>query len=194
MHVAIINNGASKPEKLISLLKNASCEVFGYSQVDKINQDSFDLLVLSGSSQFPVKWHKEELEGEMSLIRRSAIPVLGVCYGCELIAVAFGGELRDRGDGTQEKKAIRVEVVEEDSLFQGQNFFEVYDAHRWVIDKIPSDLKVLARSEHGPEIIRHVNRPIFGFQFHPERMLNETFGDELFNSFLGQHVVPFKFY
>ena len=189
MRVAVINNGTSEPQKLLDLLKEASCEVFNYPEAGTIDTSTFDLLVLSGSSQFPIVHHEEKLKEEIALIKKSSIPILGICYGCELIAYSFGGTLKDRGDGSQERNAVRVEVVEDDPIFKGRKDFEVYDAHRWVIDTLPPSIKILARSVHGPEMIRHTSRPIYGFQFHPEKMLDETYGDELFDAFLKQQVI-----
>ncbi len=188
MRAAIINNGASSPDKILSLLDGASCEVVGYADIAKLCTDDFDVLVLSGSSQFPVVYNREKLKDEIALIQTSNIPVLGICYGCELIAVAFGGSLRDRGEGSQKRDSVEVEVVADNPLFLGRRQFEVYDAHRWAIDTVPPDLQILARSIHGPEVIRHRSRPIYGFQFHPEKMLEQTFGDELFRSFLKLEV------
>lgn len=183
MRIAIINNGGVPPENILHLIKN-DAEIFDYQNVSTLDVRNFDFLILSGSSQFPIEYNLEKLQDEINLIKRSTIPTLGICYGCELIAVAFGGSLKDRGEGTQERKALKVEVSKDDPIFQGQKEFMAYDAHRWVIDVLPEELEVLARSVHGPEVIRHKERPLYGFQFHPEKMLEKTFGDELFNEFI----------
>lgn len=188
MHAAIINNGSTEPTNILRLLEGNEVVVFSYADAKKANADDFDLLVLSGGSQFPIEYNKEKLRDEIALIRRSSIPTLGICYGCELIAIAFGGTLTDRGDKTQGRTALRVEVVKNNPIFQGKKEFLVYDAHRWVIDQVPTDFEVLARSVHGVEVIKHKTRPIYGFQFHPEKMLDETFGDELFAAFIKQEV------
>lgn len=183
MKIAVVNNANSYPQNILRLI-GQEAEVFNFDKADEIDVNDFDLLILSGSSQFPIEYNKEKLQGEINLIRRSTIPTLGICYGCELIAVSFGGKLKDRGEGTQELKPIKVEVIERDEVFRGRKDFVVYDAHRWVIDTLPDEFEVLARSLHGPEVIRHKERPLYGFQFHPEKMLDETFGDELFNEFI----------
>ena len=83
---------------------------------------------------------------------------------------------------------ISVTVVKDDPLFCGRKSFEAYDAHRWIIDEIGSGLEVLATSLHGPEVIKHGDRSIYGFQFHPEKMLDETYGDELYKSFAAMYM------
>ncbi len=187
MRVAIVNNSGIPLENILNLIQS-DAEVFGWQSVSLLDTQNFDLLILSGSSQFPIEYNREKLEGEIELIQKSTIPTIGICYGCELIAVAFGGKLKDRGEGTQERKPVLIKVREEHPIFQGQKEFMAYDAHRWVIDTLPDDLEILAESVHGPEVIRHKNRPIYGFQFPPEKMLNETLGDELFNEFIKLYV------
>ena len=184
MRVAVVNNATIEPKRILSLLKEDEEEVFDYSQSKNIFREKFDLLILSGSSQFPIEYNKDKLADEIELIQKSSTPILGICYGCELIAVAFGGTLADRGEGSQLRENVCVKTEIADSLFIGREEFLVYDAHRWSIDVVPESLSVLASSEHGPEVIKHKTRPVYGFQFHPEKMLDETFGDELFNSFL----------
>ena len=188
MRVAIVNNGATEPANILNLLGGNDTKVFAYSDTAQIDTDKFDLLVLSGSSQFPVVYNQDKLAGELSLILATTIPTLGICYGCELIAVAFGGTLKDRGSGTQTKGSLRVDIAVDNPIFQGKKDFVVYDAHRWIIDKMPAHFSILARSAHGPEIIKHDTRPIYGFQFHPEKMLDDTFGDELFAEFIKHEV------
>ena len=184
MRVAVVNNATIEPKRILSLLKEDEVEVFDYSQSKNIFREKFDLLILSGSSQFPIEYNKDKLADEIELIQKSSTPILGICYGCELIAVAFGGTLADRGEGSQLRENVCVKTDIADSLFMGREEFLVYDAHRWSIDVVPESWSVLASSEHGPEVIKHKTRPVYGFQFHPEKMLDETFGDELFNSFL----------
>ena len=188
MHVAIVNNSAFSPDNIISLLKENTYEIFDYSRANEIDCKKFDLLILSGSSQFPVEFNKEKLTAEISLIQSCAIPIVGICYGCELITVAFGGTLKDRGEGTQERVPFQINVLVDDPIFLGRKDFVAYDAHRWIVDQTSPVLQVLAESIHSPEVVRHTKYPIYGFQFHPEKMQDKTFGDEIFEAFVNQYV------
>lgn len=184
MKVALVNNGTKEPEKLLSLLRQHDVVVFNSSDIAVVKPGDFDVIVLSGSSRFPITENEWLLLPEIDLIKTTTTPIVGICYGCELIARAFGGSLVDHGEESKERDLVRIEVVSDDSMFGGRREFEAYDAHRWVIASLPPELRVLARSAHGPEIIRHTERLIWGFQFHPEKMLDESYADELFNTVL----------
>lgn len=184
MRVALVNNGTKEPQKLLDLLHGHDVRVFDSSQVPTLTTSEFDLIVLSGSSRFPITENEWLLLPEIDLIKTTTVPLIGVCYGCELIARAFGGSLVDHGEESKERDLVRVEVVADDPIFRGRTEFEAYDAHRWVIASLPPELRVLARSEHGPEVIRHTERLIWGFQFHPEKMMDKSYGDELFKSLI----------
>lgn len=186
MRVALVNNGTKEPQKLLDLLHGHYVRVFDSSQVPTISASEFDLIVLSGSSRFPITENEWLLLPEIDLIKTTTVPVIGICYGCELIARAFGGSLVDHGEESKEHDLVRVEVVADDPIFGGRTEFEAYDAHRWVIASLPPELRVLARSEHGPEVIHHTEQLIWGFQFHPEKMVDQSYADEIVTTLISQ--------
>lgn len=188
MRVAIINNSDEPPKNIVSLLEGHHSVVFDYSEAKRILQGSFDVIILSGSSQFPIIYNREKLSDEITLIQKTHTPLIGICYGCELIAIAFGGSLKDRGEYSRERAPFPIKVIHNDPIFLGKTDFMAYDAHRWVIDKTPNTLEILAKSVHGPEVIRHRERPLYGFQFHPEKLQDQTFGDEIFHALLQQYA------
>jgi anthranilate/para-aminobenzoate synthase component II len=65
----------------------------------------------------------------------------------------------------------------------------VYEAHRWFIAKLSDVLITEAISECGPEIIRHQTLPQVGFQFHTEKFVYSTDGDELFQAWWNKFVI-----
>jgi len=187
MRVAIINNGKVEPKNLLRLLKNEEVSVFTPSDAPMVATGEFDLIVLSGSSHLAAMYDNKVLAPELDLIRRSKTPIVGVCFGCELLVRAFGGTLKKTlSDAVRD--LVVVKVTREDPLFCGRSEFEVYDAHRWVVDNLPSEFDILAESSHGPEIIKHHELPFLGLQFHPEKMIDESYGDELFWRFLDLEV------
>ncbi|MEM1708917.1 MAG: glutamine-hydrolyzing GMP synthase [Nitrososphaerota archaeon] len=96
------------------------------------------------------------------------VPVLGICYGHQLIAAAFNGEL-ERGTIMEYGKTY-VRVVERDVLFMDvPEQFVVWMSHMDSVVKQPPGFKVLALTERGAvAAMRHAERPIYGVQFHPE--------------------------
>ncbi|MDB5245491.1 MAG: synthase, small subunit [Parcubacteria group bacterium] len=182
MNIALINNGTKEPGKLLSLLAGHDIKMFTLERANEALAGTYDLVVLSGSSRFPIAYNLETLAPELKLIRECITPLLGICFGAELLAVAYGGTLRDAGP--KEKGVYEIFAEVNDPLFMGRSAFEAYEAHRWTIDSLPDELEILAFSAMGPEIIRHRTKPQYGFQFHPEKMCDETFGDELFRSLL----------
>lgn len=179
MRALVVNNGSGEPSAVCDLLKGYDIDVRDREKLEEVDANAFDLTVLTGSSQDPIVYNKEKLADEHNLILNTQKPLIGICYGCELIAHAFGGKLVDRGDGSQKRDLVRIRVVSAHPIFDGRKEFEAYDSHRWSISEVPDSFSVLAESDHGPEIIKHDTLPVWGFQFHPEKCTDKSLGDEM---------------
>jgi len=94
------------------------------------------------------------------------VPVLGICYGFQLIAKLMGGEV-ERGRG--EYGPTRVRVLQEDELLRGWGGGIVWMSHSDYVARLPEELVATSVSESGyVSSFRHRSKPIFGVQFHPE--------------------------
>lgn len=147
-----------------------------FDDISDLNVSEFDFVILSGSRDSSVVWQHDDFQDEISLIRSLQIPLIGICFGCELIAYSFGGTLKELPIRHKGIRSIKIT----DNNFYSKSEISVYENHRWIIDKMPEGFKVLACSDDGPEAIKHSNRPIYGLQFHPENFVDETEGNEVF--------------
>lgn len=113
------------------------------------------------------------------------LPILGVCYGMQLIAHEFGAVLSQ--GASREYGHAELEVLENSSLFAGFDRTElttVWMSHGDHVDSCPDDFKLLARSVGAPiAAIEHINEKIFGIQFHPE-VMHTARGREILENFV----------
>ncbi|HEV2969295.1 MAG TPA: glutamine-hydrolyzing GMP synthase [Pirellulales bacterium] len=96
------------------------------------------------------------------------IPVLGICYGMQLICEALGG--RVESFPAREYGRAHVEVLSHGDLFAGvADQSEVWMSHGDQVSRVSSDFVPLARTGTCPiAAVKHRRLPIFGLQFHPE--------------------------
>jgi anthranilate synthase/aminodeoxychorismate synthase-like glutamine amidotransferase len=113
------------------------------------------------------------------------IPMLGVCLGHQAIAAAFGASVV-RAAELRHGKASPVEHDGRD-LFEGLSSpFDAGRYHSLVARRssLPRELRVTAWTPDGTVMgLRHVDRPLFGVQFHPESVLTPE-GNGLLSNFL----------
>jgi GMP synthase (glutamine-hydrolysing) len=120
-------------------------------------------------------------------------PVLGICYGMQLIAHLEGGAVV--GAGKREYGRSEVEISEPAGLFEGfaaNERMTAWMSHGDHVDRPPKGYIVTACSETVPiAAIRHRDRPIFAVQFHPE-VAHTPRGGEVISNFLFNvcHAVP----
>lgn len=111
------------------------------------------------------------------------VPVLGICYGHQLIATAFSGKL-EHGTMMEYGKTY-VKVVERDVLLMDvPERFVVWMSHTDSVVAQPPGFKVLALTERGAvAAMRYTERPIYGVQFHPE-VKHTQMGNKILKRFL----------
>ncbi|MFA6254362.1 MAG: gamma-glutamyl-gamma-aminobutyrate hydrolase family protein [Candidatus Paceibacterota bacterium] len=177
MNILLVDNGTTLLSELETLIPGNEI-VRVWDDLADIKSEDFNLIILSGGSKFEIEGHEDKLENELELIKNTTKPLIGICYGCELITKAFGGTLEKSPN--QHKGIIDIKILEEDSIFDNLEPLRVYENHSWLIKELPPDFIALAKSDHGYEIIKHRSKPIYGFQFHPEQFVDKTIGDEMF--------------
>lgn len=182
MKVLIVDNGTRHLTKLKELLVGVPFDVVSYSDFNPVKNDKYETVILSGGHDFPVLGNESLLWKEFYFIKNSRAKILGICFGFELIARAFGADLEIMDN--KEKGILDIEVVEKDVLFSDVPNFKVCESHRWVVRDSGNELRVLARSKDGIEAIKHKDKPIYAVQFHPEMFVEKTCGDEIFYNFL----------
>jgi GMP synthase (glutamine-hydrolysing) len=127
-----------------------------------------DALVLSGSDRSvldPLPWIREEQEVVREAARRG-VPVLGVCFGHQLIAGAFGATIVRK---PKRVGIFTVDVVRADPILGSVgSTLRAPEQHGEHVACVPDGFDVLARSaECDIEAMRHRDAPLYGVQFHP---------------------------
>jgi GMP synthase (glutamine-hydrolysing) len=137
--------------------------------------DSFDGVVLSGS---PDMMSEEKTRVKFTLeseaIFESKVPVLGVCFGHQMIARAFGTEVVK--DGRHVLDMVKTNVLAEDPLFEGlPKSLMLLESRHEVVKSLPGGFRLLARSATSEvAAMKHGKRTLYGVQFHPERYTKEN--------------------
>ena len=111
------------------------------------------------------------------------IPVLGICYGMQRLALDMGGTV-EQSVRREYGLATLIRLVE-DALFTGWSFEEsVWMSHGDHVETIPPDFTSLAQNSAGVCVaMRHKELPLYGIQFHPE-VRHTAHGETLLQNFV----------
>jgi len=113
------------------------------------------------------------------------VPVLGICYGMQLMSHLLGGEVERAND--REYGPARLEVLRPEGLLHGfevGKHLDVWMSHGDRVERLPEGFQVIARTSGSPfAAVAHLSRQIYGVQFHPE-VAHTPRGVEMLRAFL----------
>ena len=147
-------------------------EILPYNvSIEEIREFNPGALILSGS---PSSVNGTDAPFPDRGILELGIPILGICYGMQLLSYWFDGVVSRSTKKEYGKSLLQAEV--DNPLFKGLNDVEtVWMSHGDSLSRIPEHFDVIARSDNSPyAAIHHKDRSVFGLQFHPESVLTPS--------------------
>lgn len=112
------------------------------------------------------------------------IPILGICYGCQLVAQQLGGVVDRGGRGEYGRATLSLT---QPSIVIAQDAAPVHDvwmSHFDFVSEIPEGFITTASTAEAPNaVIENTSRKIFGVQYHPE-VVHSAHGQQLLERFL----------
>ncbi len=160
------------------------CEIHPYTMgLEKIKKMAPMGIVMSGG---PASVYDDDAPLSDPGIFALDIPVLGICYGAQLMTRQLDGRV-ERAEKREFGKA-ELEIAYRGGLFagleRGTTRYQVWMSHGDRIENPPPDFLVSARSEHSPcAAIYHSEKPFVGVQFHPE-VAHTLIGADVLRNFI----------
>lgn len=97
----------------------------------------------------------------------TGVPVLGICYGHQLLAYHLGGKVQKGARG--EYGLAHLTVACRDALWDGVNQSQIWMSHRDTVESVPPGFRITASTDtSGVAAMSNPQRKLFGLQFHPE--------------------------
>ena len=139
-------------------------------------------LILSGG---PSTVTKNKFESIPKEVLGKKIPILGICYGLQLIARLFGGKIKS---AKKKREFGRAVLFKRKKSLLTKKYLNtkklVWMSHEDVVVKLPKNFKVIASTKDSIfTVIENPKKKIYGVQFHPEVTHTEN-GKQLFRNFL----------
>ena len=140
-------------------------------------------IILSGG---PLSITDEEAPQAPNNLFSLDLPILGICYGMQVVTQEFGGQIAK----AQQREFGRADLLIDDTsgLFEGipsNQRFPVWMSHGDRIDKIPSGFDIIAHTANSPIAAmkgKPNKQPIYCLQFHPE-VAHTTHGSKILENF-----------
>ena len=182
----------SKKENYINAVEK--CGGIAVAQYCPELSTEYDGLVLCGGSDMDPKYFNEEIDGsvnidanrdeaEIALAKAFAEkkkPIMGICRGCQLLNVVFGGSLyQDISNSNEHCSFSDYDLVHKISVDKGNFLYDMYGGeffvnsfHHQAVKKLGDGFDIMGITPDNKTIegIVHRELPVFGVQWHPERM------------------------
>ena len=167
---------------------NVFCEIKPYNiSAEEIQKNGYKGIIFSGG---PNSVYAENSPKCDTNLFHLGIPVLGICYGAQLIAATLGGTV----DNSEVKEYGNTEVTYhcDSVLFQNIDKTSIaWMSHTDYISALPAGFTATATTSHCPvAAMEHSEKKIFALQFHPE-VEHSVAGNQILKNFL-YHVCGCK--
>ena len=158
-------------------------EIVTPKEIIKIkNFNNIKGLVLSGGPSTVTERNFQSIPKE---IFKKKIPILGICYGLQLIAKVFGGKIKP---SKKRREFGRAFLYKKNKSLLTNKFLSskksVWMSHEDAVVKLPKNFKIIASTKNSKlTIIENSKNKIYGVQFHPEVTHTDN-GIQIFRNFL----------
>lgn len=165
--IIILDFGSQYTQLLGRALReeNVYCEILPFNKEFELT-DEIKGIILSGSP-FSVN---DPNKPEINFDRFAGLPVLGVCYGAQLMAKTFGGRVEKSGKREYGRSTLSVKT--EEGLFRNvHNKTDVWMSHSDTITQLPDGFTITASTDNIPVAAfesSDESKKLYGLQFHPE--------------------------
>lgn len=157
------------------------CKILAFnSEIDPPDKKSLKGIILSGGPSSVFDENAPLLDRKILEI---GVPVLGICYGLQIIAHLLGGKL-EKGKKREYGRAI-IEIKDSSDLFKGlEKKQKAWMSHGDFVTRLPEGYQATATTESIPyAAIKSPEKKIYGLQFHPEVVHTEN-GKIMLKNFL----------
>ncbi|WP_366525009.1 glutamine-hydrolyzing GMP synthase [Acaryochloris sp. IP29b_bin.137] len=166
--IVILDFGSQYSELIARRIRETQVysEVLSYrTSIEQIRQLNPKGIILSGGPNSVYADHAPACDPELWNL---GIPVLGVCYGMQLMVQQLGGQV-EASDAAEYGKASLIIDDPTDLLTNVDNETTMWMSHGDSVTALPEGFKVLAHTTNTPQAaVAHHDRRLYGVQFHPE--------------------------
>jgi GMP synthase (glutamine-hydrolysing) len=184
--IAILDFGSQYSQLIARRVRehHVYCELLPHDvspdRVRALNPKGF---ILSGG---PASVYGEAAPQVPLFVLESGLPILGICYGMQLLAHQLGGEVAS-SDKREYGHAILQVAEGPPGIFADlPTDSSVWMSHGDTVIRLPDGFRVAARSDNSPvAAMVHDDRGVIGIQFHPE-VVHTAHGKQILGNFLRQ--------
>jgi GMP synthase (glutamine-hydrolysing) len=170
-NILILDFGSQYNQLIARRIRENSvyCELKPYfTPIEEIKKFNPKGIIFSGGPNSVYALNSPDVPDEIFSL---GVPVLGICYGMQLITKKLGGKVERSSE--QEFGFAEVKITSDDPIFSGvtgrNKGWKVWMSHGDKVVKIPNGFESIGYSENTPAaIIRNKKGTVYGVQFHPE--------------------------
>jgi GMP synthase (glutamine-hydrolysing) len=156
------------------------CEIVPYTiTVDKIKELSPKGIIFTGGPNSVYGEDTPKIEEEIFNLN---IPILGICYGAQLMAHTLGGSVKTAP--VREYGKTEVNLNTNSLLFEGIEHSQCWMSHTDFIEEKPQGFEIIGYTDQCPiAAMGNEDKKLYGVQFHPE-VQHTLFGEKMLTNFL----------
>jgi len=189
-HVAVLDFGSQYTQLIVRRVRELGYFARLYQPEDLGAIDRPGAIILSGGPRSTAGADAPDID--FGRLQGFAVPVLGICYGMQLLNIKFGGTVQ--ASDRREYGQASLRPLECRGLFEGVSpVSQVWMSHSDTVAVVPPGAVVLATNQHGTPVSLRWGDRFFGIQFHPE-VTHSHEGLRILHNFLLQaaKLEPFR--